>query len=65
MPEYQKRVVAEKKELDEKLAKLTAFIGGGVWLKLPIEESVRLNKQREYMDGYSRVLGERIAAFPV
>jgi len=62
---YQERVVEEKKELDEKLDRLTKFIfTGDVYGTLPEDEQGRLNRQHAFMTGYSTVLGERIAAFP-
>jgi len=63
MEAYQQRVVDEKTELDDKLAKLQAFIGGKIYETLPPEERGRLIHQRLCMQGYSQVLGERIAAF--
>lgn len=61
---HQRRVVAEKQELDDKIAKLTAFIGREVYAGLPIEEQSRLCRQLSVMKEYSKILGERIAAFP-
>ncbi len=62
---YQERVVVEKKELDDKLVKLKNFIfrSGGKWLDVPDAERLRMVKQYGYMSDYSRILGERIAAF--
>jgi hypothetical protein len=62
---HQERVVAEKAELDEKLAKLTAFITtkNATFAALPQAEMERLIRQHGIMELYSRVLGERIAAF--
>lgn len=61
---YQRRVIDEKAELDERLTKLVAFIEGSpVFSGLDADEQWRLGRQREAMDGYSRILGERIAAF--
>lgn len=60
---HQQRVVAEKTELDEKLAKLLAFFQGGIFASLPEAERSRLRNQARFMDGYSAVLGERIEAF--
>ena len=54
----------EKSELDAKLAKLSEFIRTNpVFGALPSEERARLVLQRGYMVEYSRILGERIAAF--
>lgn len=64
MMPHQVRVLDEKSELDEKLDKLTSFIGTPTWLNLVREERDRLAWQRHHMQGYSRILGERISAFP-
>ena len=65
MQPYQERVVAEKAELDEKLGKLETFIfrGAGKWFDVLAAERLRMTKQYCHMMDYSRVLGERIAAF--
>jgi len=63
MKPHQERVVAEKKELDEKIAKLDQFVDGDVYDDLDEEEQDRLTRQREAMGDYSDVLGERIEAF--
>ena len=60
---HQQRVVAEKNDLDEKIAKLTAFIGGTIFASLPEDERSRLSIQLQHMNGYSEILGQRIAAF--
>lgn len=63
---HQQRVVAEKVELDAKLAKLKTFIDtSSVHRTLPEEEKERLRRQYSYMAAYSQVLGERVAAFQV
>ena len=61
---HQQRVVDEKTELDEKLKKLTAFIDTNtVFENLPEDEKTRLVRQESCMSEYSKILGERIAAF--
>lgn len=60
---FQQRVVDEKRELDEKLARLTNFVSTETFLDLPKAEKDRLNRQHEAMIDYSQVLAERIAAF--
>lgn len=60
---HQQRVVAEKAELDEKLAKMDAFGRTPLFASLPADEQGRLNRQHSLMEQYSAVLGERIAAF--
>jgi hypothetical protein len=61
---HQERVIAEKAELDARLAKLLAFIQTPIiFPALPEAEQSRLRNQARFMDGYAAVLGERIAAF--
>ena len=61
---HQDRVRAEKVELDERLAKLDAFIlDNPMFRQLPEAEQQRLNKQSLVMAQYSNVLDERIEAF--
>lgn len=63
MLDYQRRVISEKRDLDEKLAKLLAFFQSDNFKSLNDAERSRLRNQARFMDGYSAVLGERIAAF--
>lgn len=63
MLEHQKRVVAEKEGLDERLAKLQSFIGTSTFKGLNEPERDRLRSQAKIMADYSFILGERIAAF--
>ena len=69
MEPYQERVVAEKRELDEKLSKLANFLFSDqdkrlvAVLEVMGDEHLRLLKQYCHMMDYSKVLGERIAAF--
>ena len=60
---HQQRVVAEKKELDDKRERLGAFKNTDMFASLPWQEQERLNTQAHIMTMYSAVLGERIAAF--
>lgn len=62
---HQQRVVDEKRELDEKLQKLKAFISSASFTTIVQDEAERgrLVCQEEIMNDYSAVLGERIAAF--
>jgi hypothetical protein len=60
---YQQRVIDEKRELDEKITKLDAFLNTATFDALDDAEQNRMNCQEDYMISYSRVLGERIAAF--
>ena len=63
MEDFQTRVVEEKKELDDKVEKLAAFLQTDMFGNLPDEEQARMTRQKEAMSEYSNVLGERIAAF--
>lgn len=63
MQPHQERVIQEKKELDEKLAKLDKFGRTEIFASLPVDEQGRLNRQYSVMEEYSRILEERIAAF--
>lgn len=60
---HQERVIAEKKELDERGDKLDQFILSEKFGTLPAAEQERMKRQLEIMGKYSEVLGERIAAF--
>lgn len=61
---HQERVVQEKQELDDKIAKLQVFVEGELFSTLPDDEQDRLERQVAIMKDYTAVLGERIAAFP-
>jgi hypothetical protein len=63
MEPYQERVIQEKKELDEKIAKLEALLNSHLWWELPILELDRMRRQQRHMRDYATVLGERIATF--
>jgi|GEM_PF-1620193 len=60
---HQQRVVDEKRDLDERLAKLVAFFNTPIFAGLDEEERQRLEHQAAAMQEYSTILGERIAAF--
>lgn len=61
---FQQRVVAEKRELDEKLIKLVQFISTSpVFAGLNLMEQNLLREQRDAMMRYSEVLEARIAWF--
>ena len=62
---HQQRVIEEKRELDEKLQKLTLFISSEKFCEIvrSEEERGRLVCQEEAMKYYSEILGERIEAF--
>ena len=63
MQPHQQRVVDEKAELDERLAKLVAFTKTPIFEGLDIAERDRLDQQAATMTMYSDILGDRIAAF--
>lgn len=66
METYQLRVIKEKKALDEKIKKLTAFILAEKVTsgkKVPEAEMALLGKQLIAMNEYSDILAERIKTF--
>jgi hypothetical protein len=64
MEPWQERVITEKQELDEKMAKLDAFRRSDEFIRLLREDQELLNDQHTVMEQYSDVLGRRIARFP-
>lgn len=60
---HQERVLEEKRELDEKIRKLTVFIASARIAQVSLAESRRLYRQLQHMLDYSRVLEDRINAF--
>jgi hypothetical protein len=65
MQDYQLQVVAERKELSERLDKMERFLLGNAYLNLPGAEQNRLVRQTLIMSDYRDVLDERIANFGV
>ena len=64
MQDYQKRILCEKEDLDDKLFRLTAFLcEGNCEREVGKAEFIRLHNQVVAMKRYSDVLGERIANF--
>lgn len=64
MQPHQQRVVNEKAELDDKIAKLKEFIdSSAIFASLHSDEKERLVRQHSCMTEYSEILSERIAAF--
>lgn len=63
LQEHQKRVVAEQRELSERIAKLTAFICGPTWIEVERAERARLIRQLAAMESLDHILLERIGAF--
>ena len=63
MEDFQTRVVEEKKELDDKIEKLSTFLQTDMFGSLPDVEQARMTRQKRAMKEYSKVLGERITSF--
>ncbi len=63
MEEHNQRVVEEKRQLDERLNKLEAFIKSETFKGLNNSEQYWLEKQAGVMADYSYVLGERLVRF--
>lgn len=64
VPPHQQRVLDEKAELDERLAKLDAFIRDSpVFLTLPDDERYHLQQQSKVMLQLSAILAARIVNF--
>lgn len=62
MKPFQKRVVDEKTELDDRLEKLNAFIAKPKF-EVDADELHRLKNQASVMQTYSRILRQRIENF--
>ncbi len=60
IPEYQQRVLDEKKALDEKISKLEAFFKTPVFADLAPGPRGRLSAQCAHMKAYSSTLHDRI-----
>jgi len=65
MQPHEERVVKEQADLNEKINKLNAFIGGDIFNGLPEEDRALLEEQSRWMSAYSGVLRERIKRFKV
>lgn len=66
MQPHQERVIAEKRDLDEKIAKLHAFCftnTNAVFFALPPVDRDLLEDQYTAMKEYSTILGRRIERF--
>lgn len=61
--DFRDRVRAEKQDLDEKIARLSAFMGTEKFNSLHFAEQANLHAQRVAMTTYSKVLCARIANF--
>ena len=60
---YQQGIKDEKRELDEKIYKLSDFIIGDEFLGVPGQERTRMRYQMMAMQAYSSILADRIEAF--
>lgn len=60
LPAHVQRMVGEWVELDSKVSKLGAFVGGAVFQSLPEVERLDLAEQLEHMVSYALVLRRRI-----
>lgn len=60
---HQQRVVDERQELEERLAKLRQFLGTEICLSLPFDERSLLVRQERVMTEYSEILADRINLF--
>jgi len=63
MESWQKRVIREKKQLDERLEKLTTFINSMTAIKKTSPDHLLLTRQQNLMREYSDILDARIAKF--
>lgn len=63
MAPHEDRVIAEEKDLSDKLNKLGAFIHGDMFKTLTTEDHRLLQEQYDHMRGYVGVLRQRIARF--
>lgn len=63
MQPHQERVVTEKRELDEKLEKLSMFRQSEIFKTIDEKERERLNHQFVLMQEYSSILADRIQNF--
>jgi hypothetical protein len=63
MEQWQKRVVKEKNDLDDKLERLIIFIASKKFSSIPNEEQKRLRRQEIFMELYSDVLADGIVNF--
>jgi len=61
--QYQERLLEEKQQLDDRLAKLVNFIGSATFQKLPSNYCDLLEDQKVAMEEYARILAARIDLF--
>lgn len=60
---HEERVLVERGELADRLDRLTTFIGGEAWHKLPETDRDLLIEQCNHMTAYLGVLQRRVARF--
>jgi len=63
LPPHQQRVIDEKRELDDRLAKLEAFFETPIFVGLDLAEQQRLHDQAVAMHEYANILADRVDAF--
>ena len=63
MTDWQKRVVAEKQELEGKIVRLGAFKSSDAFEQVNESEKKRMGRQYDVMREYAEILGERISNF--
>ena len=61
--DFRERVREEKRELDERMERLSAFLDTDMYRSLPDDEQERMGEQLALQQELSRVLGKRIANF--
>ncbi|AJW28999.1 hypothetical protein Z042_26280 [Chania multitudinisentens RB-25] len=63
MQPHQQRVVDERNELEDRLYRLSSFIAGTVFPRLPEQDRQLLEAQQHTMSAYVEVLTQRIELF--
>ncbi len=64
MEPYQERVVADARELEGRIDRLSEFFVTDTYLGIAGDEKVRLRIQIVHMEAYSEILRQRIGAWP-
>lgn len=63
MEDWQQRVIDEKKELDDRLERLNAFLSSPKVNEIELLQKDLMSRQAGYMSAYSLTLRDRIEAF--
>lgn len=63
LPAYRRRVLDERRDLHERIERLSSFMGSTGWTALDDRERLRLLRQWSVMREYRGILDERIAAW--